>query len=583
MKEVFYMKCNNCGIILNIGQTKCPNCGYEVDVEKQEMNNLSRSSLPQNEEVEVIQEDGNSSTNEIIEENIVSEEAPINNMDDYIHQIQQDPSEKEIPVVIRKKKNIMPIIIAIILIVIVIFGYMYISKPKTRFLTASNNSYKQLIEKLDNITQNDIYSLAKDNVVSLDYDAKVNLQIDNDQMGLSQQLDALNFKMKLTEDQKTNQSFISLLLNQNNNELMGLDLLLTENKTYIKINDVLEQFVWTKAKNKSLLEKISDEDYKYLGSLIKDSIFRELKDDYFTNSKAILNLDNEDKTFTKISLNVTNKLLRDISVEILTRIKNDNKSLEILAKYNLIDNKSLTEVKKELKGNIEEAINSLNKEKPTNDSVMVYSIYVKGYNNVVKYQVQIPTINGSDKSENEISFLNYNNEENKMVKEIEFKTNKVSFLTVTATETKTDNYKVKGIISGLGTISGIYSEDKDTTSVNLNLKSLLDESEYSLNIITQQKELEKNKKYSNDINFELTSSSYNVENMKFILNIASKFAVEKEFPKTKISDAKSIDDLTEEENTKINEKMMQLPIINMFMVPTMPKTIYDQTYNPSDM
>lgn len=577
------MKCNNCGIILNIGQTKCPNCGYEVDVEKQEMNNLSRSSLPQNEEVEVIQEDGNSSTNEIIEENIVSEEAPINNMDDYIHQIQQDPSEKEIPVVIRKKKNIMPIIIAIILIVIVIFGYMYISKPKTRFLTASNNSYKQLIEKLDNITQNDIYSLAKDNVVSLDYDAKVNLQIDNDQMGLSQQLDALNFKMKLTEDQKTNQSFISLLLNQNNNELMGLDLLLTENKTYIKINDVLEQFVWTKAKNKSLLEKISDEDYKYLGSLIKDSIFRELKDDYFTNSKAILNLDNEDKTFTKISLNVTNKLLRDISVEILTRIKNDNKSLDILAKYNLIDNKSLAEIKKELKGNIEEAINSLNKEKPTNDSVMVYSIYVKGYNNVVKYQVQIPTINGSDKSENEISFLNYNNEENKMVKEIEFKTNKVSFLTVTATETKTDNYKVKGIISGLGTISGIYSEDKDTTSVNLNLKSLLDESEYSLNIITQQKELEKNKKYSNDINFELTSSSYNVENMKFILNIASKFAVEKEFPETKISDAKSIDDLTEEENTKINEKMMQLPIINMFMVPTMPKTIYDQTYNPSDM
>jgi rRNA maturation endonuclease Nob1 len=582
------MKCEKCGNMLNEGVEFCPYCGAKIEInsisdEQISSIDLSQSELEDNNMVDLplIEEQPSQIVSEISNEeplmestvtaleqtNMITEESLLETINE--SSVIEQPINVE-GVKKQSSKAIMAIIGILIIVVAIIFGYMYISKPKTRFLTASNNAYKEFVKMMDKSIDSKTMNLLKNNIAKINYDVNIGFNMKDDTMGLNSYLNDMNLKADLIVDSKNNKNYFDVILNKEKEELINANIYTTSNKTYFKIKDVLDNYVWNNSENKDLFKNINTDDYKYLGNKVKNAIFSQLKDNNFKKSNATLKLDNEDKKFTKISLNITEKLVNNIQLKVLNDIKNDKKSIKIIS-----DMTSTNE--KEIIKSLSETIKYTKEEKTTNNAMLKYSLYVKGYNDVVKYALEIP----GEYGDSQLSLLNYKNEDKKMLKQLELISGGNPVATISFLESSNNKYKITGNLLGMAEVTGSYLLTNTNADMNIKVVTSYDNSEYNLSYNYNLKEVTKNKKFITDGKLSLTSKTYEEETMNFSLDFILNEEIGVKFPSVDVKDSKNISNLTEEEQNMMTEKMMQLPLVNMFMMglPSANNVQYDDSSN----
>ena len=118
----------------------------------------------------------------------------------------------------------------------------------------------------------------------------------------------------------------------------------------------------------------NQENIKYIYDVAITSLKNNLKDEYFTKEKVTTKIGNEDIKLTKISLNITDKVLKELATNILNDLKKDKKANEILSGYN----KDFKDAKIR-----DEQILS-------DDEYITYSVYVGGLkSDIKKYELEI--------------------------------------------------------------------------------------------------------------------------------------------------------------------------------------------------
>ena len=104
-----------------------------------------------------------------------------------------------------------------------------------------------------------------------------------------------------------------------------------EGKVYFKIKDVMDKYYFTDYEFVSLFESLDNSDSKYILDIIKDSVLNNIKNEDLKQSNEDIVIDNKSLKTVKVSLNINDDLLIRIAKDIINKIENDDKALEILS------------------------------------------------------------------------------------------------------------------------------------------------------------------------------------------------------------------------------------------------------------
>ena len=239
------------------------------------------------------------------------------------------------------------------------------------------------------------------------------------------------------------------------------------------------------------IENIDDEILYQTINKIIETLKEYLTEDKFISSNEVISVDNKDTKVRKISISFTEKDLSDIGTNLYTKIYNDEELLKKIATEDLtID---------DIKNNIQDLIKELSSYN-SNNNVITYDIYLKN-RNILKQ---------------------------------EFKYEDITIIMDSDNEDKYD-LTIKNKEELIGT--GYITEDTIELDINYN--------DSKMNIIYSISKDNQNKG-----NIKVTSTAYGSE---FVIDLNYEIKDDFQLPKLDVSNAKSFEDITDEEQNKIIE------------------------------
>lgn len=232
------------------------------------------------------------------------------------------------------------IILSFLLIGIGIY-FTYLKSPKTITSKIIDNSHEKLEKYWQEIKKDyigDTYTLnskiqynlmsekyTKENQTNIDYLKKSNLLLN---------LNHSQNEIELVKDKKNRKAFISFKQTIGQEEIINTKYLIDNATKYYYASSVLKNYV--NDGNSTYFESLSDENsssidnIEYLSLVIRESLKENIKESYYNTYQTEHNIAGKDTKVYQISLNLTNKEVRDILKGILNDLKKDPKANKIL-------------------------------------------------------------------------------------------------------------------------------------------------------------------------------------------------------------------------------------------------------------
>lgn len=425
----------------------------------------------------------------------------------------------------KKKKGLL--IVAIITLIIgvglVFVGIKFLSKPSVIF----TQSFDYLTKPLDNFkTESDLLKQIESND-KIKYQGIIDVKL-NENLGLG--VNNLNFKLELAENKTDKVSRYFLDSKLDNQSLLQVDSYLKDNKLYLTIDDIFDKYYYTNVDYISLFENSTNtEDIDILLKEVKNAIKEVMTDDKFNKEKLNAQVDDDFENLTRISLNVTDKLLSDIFSQVINNIKNNESSLNALVNIMQEDNETVIKMLNETLQDLEDV---------TGEVLFTYNIYYKNINAIRKVEL----ISGD-------KIITYTGNDNTY--KLKFDEVNSNLFTLVIKESKNDNYELSLKSEELN-LQGNITKNNNIYHMNFDLK---DGQGTSLGTL--------------GINYIMENStqdqikiSYNYEGQEFItLSVTSKFSFGEIVSLPNLSTSKDFNAITEDETMNIMNNLTNHPVV----------------------
>lgn len=435
----------------------------------------------------------------------------------------------------KKSKKSVLLILAIVIVVIGIglagTGVFLLSKPKAVF----QESYNYLTKGFKSLGLSDNSTLDILDKDKIKVENKINVNLDQS-LGLG--ITNLDLNMHVMNDRTTNTSKVYLDSKLENQKLLEFVSYLKEDKLYLTVTDIFDKYYYTDIDTNSLAEELTIEDMELLVGIVKNSLKKVITDEKFEKEKTTTSVDGIEESVTKLTLRVDDKLLSDIIVEVVYGIKADEKALEILTNLSSV-------TKEELIKSLDEIVTEV--KETTGETLLTYNIYYKNINDIKKLEI-------------------------------------LSGTTIVTYSANNDNYRLKVIDDDaeVEELSLLVVEQDNNYNITLNTlsssitgKLLKNEKNYNLtlNIADNRNNnlgtLVVDYIYTSNVQDKLVVT-YQKDGINYVkVTVDSKITFDEGISVPDMSNAKSIDAMTEEEvntiMTNLQNHQVIGPIISMFM------------------
>lgn len=437
----------------------------------------------------------------------------------------------------KKLLFIIPVIICILVI-----AYIGIFSSKNIFLkgikTLCNNVEKSYSEILDS----NILELSKTNPIMTETTIKPSIKISDAELNQQfSQISNYSLLMKTGFDPKQKELFYNISALEKTNPLLDINLYGKEKALYLQAKNIFDKYIKIPFEEyDELFETDNIDDLIYLKNSIKKSIFESFDSNDFKESSVDDELDGKKVKLNKINYQLNEKNIYKIINKVLNNIYKDNKSLEILSKYTEMD-------KEELKKEIKNSIDEIEKEKASDEKILDINIYYKGLlKDVVKYELLVEDQSVSYKLEyfkaNKKEFVNFKQDKQNIIEIVtEKETSKKS-----NTSVKVANYEL--IIN------------KNDTKYEYKLKGIEDMN-VSGEFSTNEKIITKNKEYEYNSLFSMVLEK-DGQSIKLGLDINSKIKIGEKLNIEIPNDAVEINELNQRQINTIYYNIQNLPFVS---------------------
>ena len=435
----------------------------------------------------------------------------------------------------KKSKKSVLLILAIVIVVIGIglagTGVFLLSKPKAVF----QESYNYLTKGIKSLGLSDNSTLDILDKDKIKVENKINVNLDQS-LGLG--ITNLDLNMHVMNDRTTNTSKVYLDSKLENQKLLEFVSYLKEDKLYLTVTDIFDKYYYTDIDTSSLAEELTIEDMELLVGIVKNSLKKVITDEKFEKEKTTTSVDGIEESVTKLTLRVDDKLLSDIVVEVVYGIKADEKALEILANLSSV-------TKEELIKSLDEVVTEV--KETTGETLLTYNIYYKNINDIKKLEI-------------------------------------LSGTTIVTYSANNDNYRLKVIDDDaeVEELSLLVVEQDNNYNITLNTLSSsitgkLLKNEKNYNLTLNMADNRNNNLGTLVVDYIYTSNvqdklvvTYQKDGINYVkVTVDSKITFDEGISVPDMSNAKSIDAMTEEEvntiMTNLQNHQVIGPIISMFM------------------
>lgn len=451
-------------------------------------------------------------------------------------------------------KKIISIVLFFISVSLIAFGFYILNSNKYIFKTVLSKSLEMTVEKLyqntdiiDELNGSDKFKITTNTKLNMDNES---LLVLSGNINLSQNNLYLDLDSKMLGE-----------------DFIKIESLVNNENVYFKLKDAVDQFYYLPLD--SMVEDINTKDYTSISDLTKDdmkvltkhlekSILQDLQDSDFEKNSETLTLDGKTYKTNQLSLNLSSKQVRQIVINLLNNIINDNKAIQVLQK---IDSSITT-------NDIKDALSSFEMESSNaNDTdVLNISFYISGVSDVVR--VELLTLNNAIDSiatDNiKVTFDMYKNSSNNNVNKIVIKRNNEELFNIKLTQlndTKTNlEILIKSENSNV-TINGEYNETNESITFNVDL---LNNNEKLGTLTYSMIRVAKNKEYRIDIKFNTVDNS-------IVFSTGNIVLLNENIPTIDMGGAVNINNISEEDSEKlmtyIYEKMSLLGLDSLLGSP----------------
>ncbi len=434
-----------------------------------------------------------------------------------------------------KNRNmaIFAVVLSVISIGLLVGGFYMLSSPKTIVLQSISNWSKLLKEGtssrkskfLDKIASHDQVQL-KENI-SFKMDSILELGIEN-----------IDINVLYNDDFKAKKSNFNLQFLFGQNEL-SLDYLLMNNKMYLKLKDVFDQYYYMDMEYVSLIHDANKVDSEKLIDIVFDALKDGVNDQDFKKSKETVTLGDKTKKTTKISYAVTSKNLCQVGIDILTSMKEDKELMTLMSSGQSV---------KEIEAQIDELISLLKQGKREKETTLFhYNVYYYGFNNIVMEEF--------DFEGTAIQYCHYDQVDEVKILDL---ASKNSYFTM-KTEEKNHQTKISGFILTYP-YQGTYEKKDDSSTLKLTF-DVGDGASFTLNL--DGKVVEDNDHYKEQVNIALGGKEDDIVLDKMLeISLTTEYSFDQTIDTSVTNGATSFDQMTEEEQNKIFESLRNHPILS---------------------
>jgi len=458
-------------------------------------------------------------------------------------------------------KKIISIILFFVAVSLISFGFYIFNSNRYMFKTILSKTLDMTVERM--YQSNDIMDeLSDSNKVKITTSTKLNMS--------SEEILVLNANINLSH----NNSYLDL-----NSKIMGEDFikiesLINNENIYIKFKDAIDSFYYLPmdsiledTNNYSSISDLTKDDIKVLAKHLEKSILQDLENSDFQKNSETLTLDGKTYKTNRLSLNLSSKEVRQIIINLLNNIINDNKAIQVLQKFD----SSITA------NDINNALSSFEIESSnaSDSDALNISFYISGLSDVVR--LELLTLNNAVDSvatDNiKVTIDMYKNNFNNDVSKIVMKTNNEELFNIKLTklsDTKTNLEILANDGIDTTTIKGDYNKTAESIVLNVDL---LNNNEKVGTLTYSIVRIVKNQEYKIDIKF-------NTQDDSIVFNCLNNVLLNEAIPTIDTNNAVDINNISEEDSEKImtyiHEKMALLGLDNMLESP-------DEEYNFDDI
>jgi len=272
----------------------------------------------------------------------------------------------------RKKGLIIFFAILIILGVLGYFGFQFITSPKVVAITSINNLTKGLNETFNSKTVQNLNKFLY-NTDKIKAKEDLSLNIDS-KLGLS--TNTYTFSGTYVENASSKASSIDANLTGGDNKIISGNAILSNNKLYFTINDVLSKYYYQDQDYYSIFNKVDTSNMDVFRKLLVQSLGSNIKNEDFKVTNEQITLDSSVKV-KKYSLELTTAKMATILKDYFDRIQNDGDAMNILMTTNSM---TKDEVVQKLSDTLKEYQNKYN-------FTTTLNMYVKDINTVVLFEL----------------------------------------------------------------------------------------------------------------------------------------------------------------------------------------------------
>lgn len=437
----------------------------------------------------------------------------------------------------KKKNGIIAIVCAVIIIILgLVFAYTKFFSAKNIFTRAVDKKYSDFEKWLDNnwdeSKSNKSLLISQDVKVKIDGSAFVTDQSVNT---LISEINKLELKTKVGIDSKNSNVLMNIDTLYDNSELLVLGAYLKDNKYYLELKNLYDKYI--EISDMVELEEVNVDveksDVKYVLSSVEKSFTKNLNDKDFKKSKETITVNGKKVKVSKITYNLSQKTIYELSIKMLEDLKNDSKFIKILSK---ISGTKEAVIKDSLKDAISDIKDGL-KDADT-ENVISLSTYVKGLNK--KYIGFSSKIKGTDNT----VVVNYF--EDGDVKQVDLSSDETKLLSITEKDNTTitissNNQEYKLSIN--------KKESGKNTTYTFNLKS--GDTTYLTGTLTDKEVSSTDSKQANDI--ALNISFAGVINIDITDSVVVEYKDKLDLPDT--TNSIKIENITEQEQQEIMVKL----------------------------
>ncbi len=433
-------------------------------------------------------------------------------------------------------KKIVSIVLFIISVTMIGFGFYTLNSNKYIFETVLSKSLNYMVE---------VYysnSLILDDMANID---KYKITTDTNLESLGEESFSLNGDLYISN----NKFYLDLDSNIIGKKFIGLESLVDSNRLYLKLKEAMDKFYYidlTESEDEvnpidfSGIVNLEKNDFKVLTNHLKKSIVQNLKNDDFDKNSETLTLDNKRFNTSRLSLSLSGKELRQILINLLENISNDNKAIQVLQKID----ENIT------KDDITKALNSFKEVtvEAVDSDVIEIAFYISGVSDVVRVEViTLGTEVDSVANDSLIMTIdNYKNNSNNQVTNISFKQNNLELMNITNKEIGDDKFSVAiNINDGLDTVSINGNYSKNSNNVDMTLTLLMDNAKVG-DLVYKVSNVTKDKEYKVEMN--ISSIDYSLT-----FNSINNIYLNENIPNIDISDSDNIENITETEIERIQK------------------------------